>query len=156
MTNGIEVHVLKSVRVADPGSVHGRQIIKGVDDVVPTDVFDDLEKEGYVEKIGAKRKGKATLRDDGPTIAEFIAAGYPASKYPPEGYASRSTPDEIEAAMKAEDAAKALEAMRAELSKMTNAQLVELAGIEEIAVETDDNKAALVDKIMAGRAAKAS
>lgn len=47
--------------------------------------------------------GKAPLlREDGPTVAEFIAVGYKASAYPPEGYASRSTPEEIAEALKAE------------------------------------------------------
>ena len=36
---------------------------------------------------------------DGPTIAEFVAAGYPAVNYPPEGYASRSSQEEIDAAI---------------------------------------------------------
>jgi hypothetical protein len=45
------------------------------------------------------------LRDDGPTIAEFIAAGYSASNYPPQGYASKSTVEEIAAAV-ADEAAK--------------------------------------------------
>lgn len=42
------------------------------------------------------------LRDDGPTVAEYVAAGYLASNYPPQGYASRSSPEEIEAAIAAE------------------------------------------------------
>lgn len=29
------------------------------------------------------------LRTDGPTLAEYVAAGYPANTYPPKGYASR-------------------------------------------------------------------
>lgn len=37
----------------------------------------------------------STLKKDGPTVAEFVAAGYLASNYPPEGYESRSTDDEI-------------------------------------------------------------
>lgn len=44
----------------------------------------------------------AGLRTDGPTIAEFVAAGYKAADYPPAGYASRSTEDEIAAALAAE------------------------------------------------------
>ena len=36
-----------------------------------------------------------TLRTDGPTIAEFVLAGYQADDYPPKGYASRSTDEEI-------------------------------------------------------------
>ena len=41
-------------------------------------------------------------REDGPTIAEFVAAGYKASNYPPEGFASRSTAEEVSEALKAE------------------------------------------------------
>lgn len=37
----------------------------------------------------------AVLRTDGPTVEEFVAAGYQADNYPPEGYASRSTDEEI-------------------------------------------------------------
>lgn len=39
------------------------------------------------------------LRTDGPTVAEFVTSGYQASNYPPTGYASRSTPEEIAAAV---------------------------------------------------------
>lgn len=42
------------------------------------------------------------LKLDGPTIAEFVAAGYPAVNYPPEGYASRSSQEEIDAAIDAQ------------------------------------------------------
>lgn len=42
------------------------------------------------------------LKLDGPTIAEFVAAGYPAVNYPPEGYVSRSSQEEIDAAIEAE------------------------------------------------------
>ena len=41
-----------------------------------------------------------TLRDDGPTV-EYVKAGYDAKNYPPQGYASRSTPEEIGAAVAA-------------------------------------------------------
>lgn len=41
-------------------------------------------------------------RLDGPTVAEFVAAGYPADKYPPGGYAKKSTDDEIQAAITAQ------------------------------------------------------
>ncbi len=30
-----------------------------------------------------------TLRTDGPTLAEYVAAGYKAENYPPRGYASK-------------------------------------------------------------------
>lgn len=42
------------------------------------------------------------LKLDGPTIAEFVAAGYLAVNYPPEGYVSRSTQEEIDAAIEAQ------------------------------------------------------
>ena len=42
------------------------------------------------------------LRQDGPTVGEFVAAGYQASGYPPEGYASRSSQEEIDAAIAAQ------------------------------------------------------
>lgn len=42
------------------------------------------------------------LRLDGPTVEEYIAAGYQALNYPPNGYASRSTAEEIEAAIAAQ------------------------------------------------------
>ncbi|WP_019170674.1 hypothetical protein [Pseudaminobacter salicylatoxidans] len=44
------------------------------------------------------------LREDGPTVGEYVDAGYLAKNYPPEGYASRSTPEEIAAAIAAQDA----------------------------------------------------
>lgn len=55
-----------------------------------------------------REAGKASepgLRSDGPTVAEFVAAGYLASNYPPAGYASRSTPEEISAAISAQQGA---------------------------------------------------
>jgi hypothetical protein len=36
------------------------------------------------------------LRTDGPTLAEYVAAGYPAETYPPTGYAPRAEPVEAE------------------------------------------------------------
>ena len=42
------------------------------------------------------------LKLDGPTITEFLAAGYLAVNYPPEGYASRSSQEEIDAAIDAQ------------------------------------------------------
>ncbi|NNA69619.1 HeH/LEM domain-containing protein [Pseudomonas gessardii] len=42
------------------------------------------------------------LKLDGPTIAEFVEAGYLAINYPPEGYASRSSQEEIDAAIEAQ------------------------------------------------------
>jgi len=44
------------------------------------------------------------LLQDGPTVAEYVAAGYKAFKYPPAGYAAKSTQEEIDAAIAAESA----------------------------------------------------
>lgn len=41
-------------------------------------------------------------RLDGPTVADYVAAGYQASAYPPQGYASRSTAEEIATAVTAQ------------------------------------------------------
>lgn len=41
------------------------------------------------------------LRLDGPTVAEYVTAGYPPANYPPTGYAARSTPEEIAAVIAA-------------------------------------------------------
>lgn len=44
--------------------------------------------------------GAPPLSDSGPTVEQFVAAGYLAKNYPPEGYASRSTPEEIAQAIR--------------------------------------------------------
>lgn len=125
---------------------------------------DGLVKAGLIGETdgGAKTKGKTGLRDDGPTIAEFVSAGYAASAYPPKGYASRSTPEEIAAAVKAEEEAKAkAEAEKAaqdtaaELAKQTVAQLKEIAATEKVELAADDAKDAIIAKIVAVRAAAA-
>ena len=44
--------------------------------------------------------GKAPeLKQDGPTISEYVAAGYDPNGYPPKGYASKSSDDEVKAAI---------------------------------------------------------
>jgi hypothetical protein len=55
---------------------------------------------GTAERVpeGAPAPQKA-LRDGGPTVQEFVDAGYLAVNYPPTGYASKSTPEEIAAAV---------------------------------------------------------
>lgn len=45
-----------------------------------------------------------SLRDDGPTVEEYVSAGYLAKNYPPAGYASKSTEEEIAAAIAGQDA----------------------------------------------------
>jgi hypothetical protein len=40
-------------------------------------------------------------RAAGPTVEEWVAAGYSAAAYPPSGYAAKSTPEEVAAAIAA-------------------------------------------------------
>lgn len=100
-------------------------------------------------------RGRAALREDGPTIGEYIGAGYPATGYPPQGYASRSTPEEIAAAVKAEEeakgsdhAAKAAEALRVDLMKLTVAQLRDKAAEQKVQVADDAKKDDLIDALV--------
>lgn len=62
--------------------------------------FERLEAKGAVRPAA----DGDVLRQDGPTIADYVAAGYKASSYPPHGYVSRSTPEEIAVAVAAENA----------------------------------------------------
>ncbi len=55
-----------------------------------------------LEKLGAVRAVAAELRTDGPTVAEFVAAGYRAENYSPQGYSARSSAEEIAAAIEAQ------------------------------------------------------
>jgi len=75
------------------------------------------------------------LRQDGPTVAEYVAAGYKASNYPPHGYASRSTSEEIAAAVASENAAP-------DLDKMTVAELRKHAEVNGIEIAADVTKKA--------------
>lgn len=50
-------------------------------------------------------KAWATGQNQGPTVEEYVAAGYRAENYPPQGYEARSTKDEINAAIAAQKAA---------------------------------------------------
>lgn len=52
------VAVLMSVRVAQEGNVHGREIIKGTEDEIPEELFKDLHAAGYVEALTGKKGGK--------------------------------------------------------------------------------------------------
>jgi hypothetical protein len=72
-----------------------------------TDVFVQGDNPNIIEaykRAGIKVTGadENGLRTDGPTVAEYVDAGYQASSYPPAGYASRSTPEEIDAAIAAQ------------------------------------------------------
>ncbi|MFN4062348.1 MAG: hypothetical protein ACK4IA_16565 [Paracoccus hibiscisoli] len=59
------------------------------------------------EVLDGDTKGKdwATGQNPGPTVEEYVAAGYRAENYPPQGFEPRSTPEEIAAAIEAQKAA---------------------------------------------------
>lgn len=65
--------------------------------------FDKADFETLLAMGAVREAGEGDgLQSDGPTVADYVAAGYKASAYPPHGYASRSTPEEIAAAIAAE------------------------------------------------------
>lgn len=130
-----------------------------------------LKKAGLIGDLDAapQSNGGGALRDDGPTVAEFVAAGYPASAYPPGGYASRSTAKEIAAAVKAEAAAakakaeaeakaeveraKVRGAILADLAKLSDEDLDKVVDAEKIAIAVDDSKDVVIGKIADARLA---
>lgn len=52
--------------------------------------------------IAAIERAYDALTSDGPTVAQWVAAGYKATAYPPSGYPSKSSPEEIAAAVAAQ------------------------------------------------------
>jgi hypothetical protein len=76
------------------------------------ETFDDAELARLVEVGGARESTEADVAafvalqaKFGPTVAEYVAAGYSAENYPPAGYESRSTPEEIAVAIDAQKVA---------------------------------------------------
>lgn len=121
-----------------------------------------LKKAGLIGDIDGKEKSLAgtELRDDGPTVAEYVAAGYLAVNYPPQGYTSRSTQEEIDAAIEVQkasdgddDAAKTEAALRTELAKLTVAQLREKAAALNLQIAEDAKKDDLIGAIAIATAA---
>jgi hypothetical protein len=75
-----------------------------------------------------------TLRTDGPTVAEFVEAGYDPRDYPPQGFASISSDEEINAAtaeLFKQHASDALGAERDQLAEERAAFEKEKADFEE-------------------------
>jgi len=86
-----------------PFAVDGNQVVEipvGEQDVSERCALVAVEHLGVADYLD--QQGLAGPRLDGPTIAEFVAAGYPAVNYPPDGYASRSSQEEIDAAIEAQ------------------------------------------------------
>lgn len=51
---------------------------------------------------GAPERNEQGSRVDGPTISEYVAAGYDPATYPPKGFEARSSQEEIDAAVLAQ------------------------------------------------------
>lgn len=49
----VSVRVLRDVRVAQAGTIYGRDILAGTDDQIPAGLFEGLEAAGYVAAIEA-------------------------------------------------------------------------------------------------------
>ncbi|EZP57435.1 hypothetical protein [Sphingomonas sp. RIT328] len=64
-----------------------------------------LKANGLVEILSDDDDESGELKTDGPTVGEYVAAGYPAKNYPPAGYASRSTGEEIAEAIRQQESA---------------------------------------------------
>ncbi|WP_018390916.1 Rho termination factor N-terminal domain-containing protein [Ancylobacter sp. FA202] len=106
---------------------NGRRYLPGaeIDPPLDQDQIDRLMKAGCLAGV---ELDLSALRQDGPTVGEFVAAGYKAANYPPRGYVSRSTPEEIAAAVAAETAGPGLDTMTvAELRKHAEANGIEIA-----------------------------
>jgi hypothetical protein len=68
---------------------------KTADDKAATDkAAADEKAKGETDKASA-----VELKQDGPTVQEYVTAGYRADKYPPAGFASKSSQEEIDAAI---------------------------------------------------------
>jgi hypothetical protein len=87
---------------SDPGAAcEGEKFGDGY--LVPVDRVAELASHGFMP---AEHTPSPFLDPKtGPTIAQWVAAGYKAANYPPSGYASKSTQEEIDAAIAAEAAA---------------------------------------------------
>ncbi|MER9471084.1 hypothetical protein [Mesorhizobium sp. M0520] len=131
-----------------------------------------LQKAGLIGEPDTAKTTKDDLRDDGPTVTEYVTAGYSASQYPPHGYASRSTAEEIVEAAKAEAAkakadekaakaaakaegekAKMRDAILADLMKLSDEDLAKVVEAEKIAVDESDSKDVVLGKVADARMA---
>jgi hypothetical protein len=83
-----------------PFSADGNHVVEvpaGEQEVSDRCALVAVEHLGLAEYLGTGRT--PGLREDGPTVAEYVEAGYLAANYPPQGFASRSSQEEIDAAI---------------------------------------------------------
>lgn len=129
-----------SVKKAFPFAVGGNQVVDvqvGDQDVSDRCALVAVEHLGVAEYLDQKRI--QVLREDGPTVAEFVEAGYLAANYPPEGYSSRSSQEEIDAAILSQKGAE----NETDPLKMTVPKLKEWLTAKGIEFAADAKKPAL-------------
>ncbi|MCO1622239.1 HeH/LEM domain-containing protein [Pseudomonas putida] len=129
-----------SVKKAFPFAVDGNQVVEiqlGEQEVSDRCALVAVDHLGVAEYLDHRRT--PGLREDGPTVAEFVEAGYLAANYPPEGYASRSSQEEIDAAIELQKGAE----NETDPLKMTVPKLKEWLTAQGIEFAADAKKPAL-------------
>lgn len=123
-----------------PFALDGNQVIEiqaGEQDVSERCALVAVDHLGVAEYLDQKRN--PGLREDGPTVAEFVEAGYLAANYPPAGFASRSSQEEIDAAIELQKGSK----NETDPLKMTVPKLKEWLTANGIEFAADAKKPAL-------------
>jgi hypothetical protein len=87
----------------DEGVGPDRDVHEGTEHTVTRARGSQLKANGLVEILTDDDDDSGELKTDGPTVADYVAAGYLAKNYPPTGYAPRSTDDEIAQAIKQQE-----------------------------------------------------
>ncbi|HEV2155409.1 hypothetical protein [Bradyrhizobium sp.] len=111
----------------------GRPIVESLFPGVAARVHEtlaELELPGDFFKATGRMSAEGVVRQDGPTVSEWVAAGYAADAYPPTGYASKSTQEEIDAAIAQQEAAR--KALSEKLGEPAADEGVEDDGIGDI------------------------
>lgn len=84
---------------------NGRIVFVDTIHVLPAVDINLLNGPGGSETSAGEGEGSGEvdgeLRQDGPTIVEFVKAGYAPDKYPPQGYAAKTTEDPLEVTLRA-------------------------------------------------------
>lgn len=114
------------VTQAFPFAVGGNDVVQidaGEQDVSDRCALVAVDHLGLATYIG--ERPQPDLRTDGPTIAEFVEAGYLAINYPQNGYASRSSQEEIDAAIEAQKEADPLKMKVPDLKAWLTAKGIE-------------------------------
>ncbi len=83
----------------EEGAGPDKDVREGTEHTVTRTRAKQLEANGLVTILSDDPVDDDEPKTDGLTISEFVEAGYDPKNYPPAGYASRSTTDEIAAAI---------------------------------------------------------